>query len=215
MAAGLVTIPVVDIEGGGVIRNMQYWSSDGTVNGGLSLAISTGGSGGPGLTGVKGADGVTISGPTNGVSVLGTKLNDGSQSSVGGTHLTMGGVDPATSVYRPLQIDSAGRQIIKPATSATSTPANVASVTAAAILLAANANRLPGSMITNDSTAILYILIGAVGAVGNVSATNYTVAIDGKTTVPGVFFVPDGWLGVVQGIWVSANGFARVTELSA
>jgi len=42
-------------------------------------------------------------------SVLGTKLNDGTQSSAGGTHLTMGGIDTGTNVYRPLLVDSTGR----------------------------------------------------------------------------------------------------------
>ena len=56
------------------------------------------------LAGVKGADGSTIV-----TSSIGTKLNDGSQSSVGGTHLTMGGVDTGTNVYRPALVDSSGR----------------------------------------------------------------------------------------------------------
>src|SRR5205085_2751249 len=70
---------------------------------------SIGGGAVTGLVGVKGTDGTTISGPTNGVSVLGTKLNDGTQSSTAGTHLTVGGVDAATNVYRPMLVDPNGR----------------------------------------------------------------------------------------------------------
>lgn len=98
-----------------------------------------------------------------------------------------------------------------PAKAATATHSDVTAAAATTPILAANTNRLPGSTITNDSTAIMYVLLGS----GTVSATNYTVAIDGKTTVPGVYFLPDGWTGAVQGIWASATGTARVTELSA
>lgn len=59
--------------------------------------------------GVKGADGSTIASSTNGLPIIGTKLNDGTQTSTGGTHLTMGGIDTGTNVYRPLLVDSSGR----------------------------------------------------------------------------------------------------------
>jgi len=99
----------------------------------------------------------------------------------------------------------------KPVPSATPTRTDVASAAADTAILAANANRLPGSTIANDSTSVLYLLLGA----GTASATNFTVAIDGKTSVPGVYFLPDGWTGAVRGFWPVANGSARVTELSA
>lgn len=88
----------------------------------------------------------------------------------------------------------------------TSVPGAIATTT----LLAANANRLGGSIV-NDSTAILYILLGA----GAASATNYTYVLDGKTTVGGTFEIPEGWTGAIQGIWATATGNARVTERTA
>lgn len=99
-------------------------------------------------------------------------------------------------------------------TSAKAATATTTSVTAAAAdtsVLAANTNRLPGSTIANDSTAIMYVLFGS----GAASTTNYTAAIDGKTTVPGVLTLPDGYVGAARAYWASATGSARVTELSA
>ncbi|MER8540237.1 hypothetical protein NKH17_12360 [Mesorhizobium sp. M1334] len=100
-------------------------------------------------------------------------------------------------------------RVLSPA-SATSTPTNVAGATSTTTLLAANANRLGGSIV-NDSTAILYILLGS----GTASATNYSYVLDGKTTVGGTFEIPEGWTGAIQGIWASATGSARVTERTA
>lgn len=93
------------------------------------------------------------------------------------------------------------------ATSSTGTASSVASSATSVPLLAANTARKHAT-IANDSTAILYILFGA----GTASTTNYSVALDAKGTVPGVASVPSGYTGVVNGIWASANGFARVTE---
>jgi hypothetical protein len=103
--------------------------------------------------------------------------------------------------------DAAGPVVTQSATSGTGTTSSVASSATSVPLLAANASR-KGGQIANDSTAILYILFGA----GTASTTNYSVAIDAKGTVPGVAAIPAGYTGVVNGIWASANGFARVTE---
>lgn len=95
------------------------------------------------------------------------------------------------------------------ATSLTATHANVSASASAVTLLAANSSRKFGSTIVNDSTAILYIKLGS-----SASATDYWVAIDGKTTVPGIASLPDGYTGIVTGIWASATGAARVTEMT-
>jgi hypothetical protein len=94
-----------------------------------------------------------------------------------------------------------------PAASAATT--SVASSASPVTLLSLNSRR-SGASITNDSTAILYVLLGA----GTVSSTNYSYAIDAKTTVPGVLDVPADWTGIVTGVWVTANGVARITERS-
>ena len=109
-------------------------------------------------------------------------------------------------------VDAGGAPVeIAGTASATATESNVAASASSVQLLAANTARLPGSGIVNDSTAILYIRLGATAA----SATAYTFALDGKTTVPGWYPIPDGFTGAVQGIWASATGSARVTEIAA
>jgi hypothetical protein len=98
-AAGLTTINTTlgsPFQAGGSIGNTAFGATQS----------------GSWLTGVKGADGSNIVSSSNGLYVIGTKLNDGSQSSTGGTHLTMGGVDTGTNVYRPMLVDSSGRALI-------------------------------------------------------------------------------------------------------
>lgn len=94
-----------------------------------------------------------------------------------------------------------------PPASATATLSNVSASALSVTLLASNASRLGGSIV-NDSTAILYILLGT----GTASTTNYSYAIEGKTTVGGVFEIPPGFTAQITGIWSSATGAARVTE---
>jgi hypothetical protein len=89
---------------------------------------------------------------------------------------------------------------------ATASISNVASSATSVTLLAANAARL-GAVISNDSTANLFIKFGATA-----SATSFTAKL-----LPDDVFVIDSLLlykGVIDGIWSSANGFARVTELT-
>lgn len=112
---------------------------------------------------------------------------------------------PAVVALHPLS----NGVVSSPVAITTATHSNVVAANADTALLASNANRKPGSTIVNDSTAILYIKLGS-GA----SATSYMVAIDGKTTVPGIFPVPDGYTGAVNGFWASATGSARVTEMT-
>lgn len=89
--------------------------------------------------------------------------------------------------------------------SGNATVTSVASSATSVTLLAANANRL-GAVIVNDSTQILFVKFGT-------SATNasYTTAVP---ITRGVYEVPFGYTGIITGVWVSANGNARVTELT-
>ena len=87
--------------------------------------------------------------------------------------------------------------------SATGTESNVASSASDVTILASNASRKGGS-IYNDSTQYVYVLFA--NAVS--SATNFSVKMAPKSYAE----VPFGYTGVVKGIWVSANGSARVTE---
>lgn len=87
------------------------------------------------------------------------------------------------------------------------TPAqsSVAGSASSVSLLASNANRL-GATITNDSTATLYVRLGATA-----STSNYTV----KLTQDAYYEVPYGYTGAIDGIWSAASGNARITELTA
>lgn len=91
-----------------------------------------------------------------------------------------------------------------PAKSTTGTLSNVTSSAASVTLLASNANRLGGT-IYNDSNKRLYVKLGA-----SASSTSFTQILFGQ----GYYEIPANYSGVVDGVWESANGFARVTELT-
>ncbi len=88
----------------------------------------------------------------------------------------------------------------------TGTTANVSSSATNVTLLAANSDR-GGLVIHNDSTAILFVKFGATAV-----ATDYTYEMgpgDHLEILEGLIYT-----GIVDGIWASANGAARVTELT-
>lgn len=90
------------------------------------------------------------------------------------------------------------------ATSTTATRSDVAGNAASTTLLASNAAR-KGATIFNDSTALLYVKFGTTA-----SATDFTVKM-----FPGDYYeVPFGYSGRIDGIWASAAGNARMTELT-
>ena len=91
-------------------------------------------------------------------------------------------------------------------TSGTATLSNVASSATSVTVLAANTSR-KGACIFNDSTAVLYLKFGATA-----STSSYTVQIaaSGYFELP----LPNVYTGIMDGIWASANGNARVTELT-
>lgn len=86
----------------------------------------------------------------------------------------------------------------------TATLSNVASSDSNGTLLAANLDRR-GATIVNDSTQILYVKFGATA-----SATSYTYKLIAGATLE---FPAPIYQGIVDGIWVAANGAARVTEI--
>ena len=82
--------------------------------------------------------------------------------------------------------------------------ANVAGSASSVTLQASNTARLK-VIIVNDSTAILYVKYGSTA-----SATSFTYKLEaGETLDEGLY------TGIVTGIWVSATGSARMTELTA
>jgi len=88
--------------------------------------------------------------------------------------------------------------------SATATLANVASSASSVTLQASNTAR-KGWMIHNDSSAVLYVKFGTTA-----STSSYTV----KLIADAYYEMPQGhiYTGIIDGIWASATGAARVTE---
>jgi hypothetical protein len=81
---------------------------------------------------------------------------------------------------------------------------NVAGSASSVTLIASNASRR-GAMVANDSAAALYIKYGATASI-----SSFTV----KVAAGGYFELPQPvYTGVVDGIWDSATGNARVTEV--
>jgi|OM-RGC.v1.028699506 hypothetical protein len=92
----------------------------------------------------------------------------------------------------------------RPAPSTAGAGSSVNSSTNAVTLLLANPARL-GATVYNESTAVLYLKLGAGAAVGS-----YTTQVQA-----GAYYeVPGNYCGVITGVWASANGVARVTELT-
>jgi hypothetical protein len=91
-------------------------------------------------------------------------------------------------------------------TSSTATLSNVASSASSVTLLASNTNR-KNATIFNDSTAVLYVKFGTTA-----SNSSYTVQMPAGS----YYELPVGkiYTGEIDGIWASANGNARVTELT-
>jgi len=85
----------------------------------------------------------------------------------------------------------------------TATVANVAS-SATSVTLFSAAGRAAGRAVFNDSSAILYLKFGATA-----STTSYTVQLAAGAYYE---FPQPAYSGQVDGIWASANGFARVTS---
>jgi hypothetical protein len=79
----------------------------------------------------------------------------------------------------------------------------LASVTSTTVL-AANAAR-EGAAVYNDSSSALYLKLGATA-----SSTSFTVKMGANS----YFEVLGGYTGVIDGIWDTATGSARVTEIT-
>ena len=88
--------------------------------------------------------------------------------------------------------------------SGTGTHSNVAGSASSVTVLASNANRL-GATIYNDSTATLYLKLAATA-----TTTSYTV----KMFPEDFYEVEYGYTGIIDGIWDSATGAARVVEFT-
>ena len=90
--------------------------------------------------------------------------------------------------------------------SSTATLANIPGATSSTTLQASNSAR-KGWSVHNDSSAILYVKFGSTA-----SSTSYTV----KLIADAYYELPTTsvYTGIITGIWASATGSARVTELT-
>lgn len=103
-------------------------------------------------------------------------------------------------------VSSANPMPVKELRAATTAVTSVGDSATSVTLLASNAARL-GATIANDSSAVLYVKLGATA-----STSSYTV----KMTQDAYYEVPFGYTGVIDGIWASdAGGNARITEVTA
>ncbi len=120
------------------------------------------------------------------------------------------GVATDVSAGNPLPVTVSGTITVSETPAGTSTTSNVASSASNVTILAANTARL-GATIANDSTAILYLKLGSAS-----SATSYTVQMAGSTSGGISYYeVPFRYTGIITGTWATANGNARVDELTA
>jgi len=113
----------------------------------------------------------------------------------------------ANGDYAAHYVDIDGRLYVNslPARVATATLTNVAASATSVSLLASNTSR-KGVILFNDSGAILYLKFGATA-----SATSFTYRIDPGATWE---MAQPFYTGAIDGIWATATGTARVTELS-
>lgn len=126
---------------------------------------------------------------------------------VSGTDIGDVTINNTTSNPVPIQPPLSGFLTVKEFRASTGTNTSVADNAASTTILASNANRI-GATVTNDSSAVLYLLLGSTAA----STTNYSVRI----AQYGYYEVPFGYTGQLTGIWASdpGDGAARVTEIT-
>ncbi len=106
---------------------------------------------------------------------------------------------------RATPVPVSGTVSTTPASSSSSSVTSVASSASSVQLLASNAGR-KAFAVYNESTAILYLKLGTTA-----SLTSYTVQIPMNSYYESQDLI---YTGEVDGIWASANGSARITELS-
>lgn len=127
---------------------------------------------------------------------------------IAGNAVSAGNGASGTGVQRvTIANDSTGTVRIANAT--TPTQSSVAGSATSVSLLASNANRR-GATIVNESSAVLYLKLGATA-----STTSYSVAMAGSASAPYAYYeVPFAYSGAIDGIWASATGNARITEIA-
>jgi hypothetical protein len=142
----------------------------------------------------------------SGYSLLGNQFVVGAAAEAGaatGNPLRVGGWDGTN--LRTLKTDTTGNLLTKDAVASAAALTNVSGSATSVSLLASNTSRR-SVILHNDSSAILYLKYGTTA-----STTSFTALIPANTawTMP----VP-AYTGAIDGIWASATGSARITELT-
>jgi len=121
----------------------------------------------------------------------------------------IGSTEAARTAREVVLVDPATGAPATPIGPSTGTQTSVADTTADTTLLAANSSR-KGACVHNDSTAILYLLLGT----GPASATAFSVKLSPDTYYELPVCQGGVYTGVIKGAWsADAAGAARVTEL--
>lgn len=117
---------------------------------------------------------------------------------------TVAATQSGTWTVQPGNTANTTAWLVKQVRATTPAQSSVAGSGSSASLLASNANRL-GATIFNDSTAVLYLKLGATA-----STTSYSAQLAANA----YYEVPFNYTGAIDGIWASATGNARITELT-
>lgn len=150
----------------------------------------------------------------DGTNVVGTAAHPVQVNVTDGTHSQPTGDAAARSVFVELTdgtnvLGTVAHPVVTgPLLAATATSTNVASSASNVNLLALNTAR-KGATIYNDSTQILYLKLGTTA-----STTSYTVQLAPAGGTNSYYEIPFGYTGNIDGIWASANGNARIVELT-
>lgn len=147
------------------------------------------------------ADNVAIT-PGTGATIAADEVVDATFGTVKVQYVKVLDATPDSTNRRVVEASGGGRVV--PVRSATSAVTSVASSATNVTLLSANANRL-GATVFNDSSSLLYLKLGATA-----SATSHTIQVPSF----GYYELPFSYSGIIDGLWATATGAARVTELT-
>ena len=149
-----------------------------------------------------GATGYKVYGRTTGAELLIASVTPGTLT----TYTDSGSISPSGAMPTTnTAFISLGAVTTTPQSSSTASITSVSGSVSSVSLLAANSSR-KGATFFNDSTAILYLSLGTTSA----STTSYTLQVGPN----GYYELPFAWQGAIQGIWGSATGAVRITELT-
>lgn len=111
---------------------------------------------------------------------------------------------PTVTISGTPTVTVSGTVTTTPSTSTTGTVTSVAGSATSVTLLASNSSR-KGGLIFNQSTANLYVKFAATATTTSFS---YWLAPNGLGDIPA------SYTGVIDGVWDSATGNARITEFT-